>query len=128
MSRPISKHPTELELQILKILWDNGPASVRAVQEALAETRPLAYTSVMTVMNIMVRKGYLRRRKEGGSYIYYPRVTKRTTTRRMLQDLIDRAFDGAAVTAAMHLLETADINEAELKRLRELIDQKSKEP
>jgi len=128
MSRPISKHPTELELQILKILWDNGPASVRAVKEALAETRPLAYTSVMTVMNIMVRKGYLRRRKEGSSYIYYPRVTKRTTTRRMLQDLIDRAFDGAAVTAAMHLLETADINEAELKRLRELIDQKSKEP
>jgi len=127
MARPSSKHPTELELEILKILWRDGRCSVRQVREALAGTRRLAYTSVMTIMNIMVEKGYLRRRKTNGSYVYAPRITERVTTRRMLKDLIDRAFDGSAVAVMLNLIETTDIDADELAELRQLLHQKGKE-
>jgi BlaI family penicillinase repressor len=125
MGRPASKHPTELELGILKILWRDGPLPVRGVRDALAPARELAYTSVMTVMNIMVEKGYLARRKDGPSYVYRPRVSEQATTRRMLRDLVDRAFDGSAAAVMVNLLETADLDEAELKELRALLNRKA---
>ena len=127
MARPTSRHPTELELEILKILWRDGPGSVREVRDPLAETRDLAYTSVMTVMNIMTDKGYLKRAKQGSSYVYRPQINEQATLRRMLGDLVDRAFDGSAVAAVLSLLETSDIDAEELKRLRALIGRKAKE-
>ncbi len=127
MARPSSRHPTELELQILKVLWRDGPATVREVRDALAESRRLAYTSVMTVMNIMTKKKYLARAKDGGSYVYRPRITERATVRRMLGDLMDRAFDGSVAAVVLNLLETGDLDAKELKQLRELINRKAKE-
>lgn len=127
MARPASKHPTELELRILKILWGHGPAPVRFVRDELQPTRKLAYTSVMTIMNIMVDKGYLTRNKEGPSYVYHPRVSEKDTTRRMLKDLVNRAFDGSAVAVMVNLLESGDVDEAELRRIREIVDRKSGE-
>ena len=78
-------------------------------------------------MNIMTRKGYLRRKKQGASYVYRASVTQRATTRRMLRDLVERAFDGSAAAVMVNLLETADIDAAELDRLRQLIRRKAKE-
>ncbi len=66
MVRPTSKHPTVLELEILKILWRAQPLTGRQLRDALAEFRELAYTSVMTILGIMVDKGYVRRKKQGG--------------------------------------------------------------
>jgi predicted transcriptional regulator len=134
MARPASNHPTDLELEILKVLWRDGPHPVRHVRDALAAATPprdLAYTSVMTVMNIMADKGYLRRAKDsdtgGGSFIYHPTISQRSTTGRMLKDLVDRAFNGSAAAAALNLLKASDVNDAELKQLRELIREKSKQ-
>ncbi len=127
MARPASKYPTELELEILKVLWRDGPLTVRGVRDALAGFRDLAYTSVMTIMTIMTKKGYLRRTKTEGGYIYRPRIKEQSTTRRMLRDLMDRAFDGSAAALMLNLLETADIDPDELKRLRDLINKKSQE-
>ena len=138
MARPASHHPTELELEILKVLWRDGPRPVRHVRDALAAASPprdLAYTSVMTVMNIMAEKGYLRRTKDDaasgggatGSFTYHPTVTQNSTTARMLKDLVDRAFNGSAAAAALNLLKASDVNDAELKELRELIRAKSKQ-
>lgn len=127
MAREASTHPTELELEILKVLWDTGPAPVRAVRDALAERRALAYTSVMTVMNIMADKGYLRRTKSGNSYIYRPVLNREKTMNRMLGDLVDRLFEGSAASAAVQLLETSDLDDAELKALRALIRRKTRE-
>jgi len=126
MARPASKHPTELELEILKILWREGPSPGRTVRDALVGFRDLAYTSVMTILNIMVDKGYLRRRKRGGRYRYEARVTQEATTRRMLKDIVERAFDGSAATVMLKLLETADIEDDELVRLRELVTRRLK--
>ena len=127
MARRPSRHPTELELEILKISWRQGPATVRQVRDQLNKLRPLAYTSVMTVMNIMVKKGYLQRSKQGVSYVYRSRISRQTSTRRMLSDLVDRVFDGSASAVMLNLLETADIDQSDLQELHELINRKAKE-
>ena len=125
MARPTSKHPTELELEILKILWREGPFTGRQVRDALVEFRDLAYTSVMTIMGIMEDKGYVRRKKHGSSYVYSARIKEKATTRRMLLDLVERAYDGSVTSAVVNLLETSDIQLEELEQLRELIRQKT---
>jgi len=127
MARRPSRHPTELELEILKISWRQGPATVRQVRDQLNKLRPLAYTSVMTVMNIMVKKGYLQRSKQGVSYVYRSRISRQTSTRRMLSDLVDRVFDGSASAVMLNLLETADIDQSDLQELHELINRRAKE-
>lgn len=127
MARPASRHPTELELEILKILWREGPLSAGRVRDLLAGFRDLTYTSVITIMNIMVRKRYLQRRKADVGYTYRARITQVSTTRGMLRDLVDRAFEGSAATLMLNLLESSEIDPAELKQLRELIDRKAKE-
>jgi BlaI family transcriptional regulator, penicillinase repressor len=127
MARTSSKHPTELEWEILRILWRDGPSPVREVQASLEEFRSLAYTSVMTIMNIMTKKGYLRREKQGASYVYYPLIKWKSTAHDMVEDLVARVFDGSPSALMLHLLETRDLDESELKQLRALIQRKAKE-
>ena len=127
MARRTSKYPTELELEILKILWRDGEATVRQVKKQLSSFRELAYTSVMTMMTIMTEKGYLKRSKKDNYYIYEPQITEQDTTRGMLADVVDRLFDGSATAAMVNLLETGDIDKAELAILRKLITRKGKE-
>lgn len=121
MTRPASKHPTDLELEILKIVWREPHVPVRHVRDALAGGRDLAYTSVMTIMNIMVDKGYLNRVKDGNGYVYEPAVSRESTTKRMLRDTVNRLFDGSVSAAVVHLLDEGELNDAELKELRKLV-------
>ena len=122
MTRPASRYPTELELEILKILWRHDGATVREVRDALAAKRDLAYTSVMTTMGIMRDKKYVARRRKGNGYVYRPRITRDWTAQQMLADVVDRLFEGSASAAMVHLLESNEIDEAELSRLRAVID------
>jgi predicted transcriptional regulator len=116
-----------LELAILKILWRDGPRSVRQVRDALVEFRDLAYTSVMTILGIMNRKGYVRRSKSGGSFVYRAVLTEQAAGRGMLRDIVDRVFDGSAVAVMQHLIETGDLDADELAQVRQLINRKAKE-
>ena len=127
MARRTSKYPTELELEILKILWRDEEATVRQVKKQLSSFRELAYTSVMTMMTIMTEKGYLTRNKKDNYYIYKPKITEQETTQGMLSDIVERLFDGSATAAMVNLLETGDIDKAELAKLRQLITRKGKE-
>lgn len=128
MPRPRSEHPTELELQILKVLWERHPQTVRDVRQALAEGgRPLAHTSVITTLNVMVRKNYLSRSMQGKACLFEPCVSRDTATRRMLDDLVQRVFDGSARTVMLNLFDAADLDADDLKELRRLINQKAKE-
>ena len=128
MARPASRYPTELELEILKIIWGNGSCTVRDVRDRLEEDgRELAYTSVMTIMTIMTRKGYLERSKAGTCYMYSPLLRRESATRGMLGDLVERLFNGSAAAAMQHLLETGDIDDSELEELKEYIEQKTSE-
>ena len=130
MARPVSKHPTELELEILKILWDQGPLPTRDVRQALSEGdagRDLAHTSVVTILNIMVKKKYLRRTKSGAAYTFYPLIQREDVSQNMLDDLVDRVFDGSATHLMLNLLERTNLDASEIGRLRKLINRKAKE-
>lgn len=128
MARPASRHPTELELLILKVLWRQSPMLARDVQVALAEEgRELAKTSVITTLNTMVEKRYLRRQKRRNSFLFYPRVKAATVSERVLSDVVDRVFDGSTSAMLLKLFDVRDIDSAELKELRRIIDEKLKD-
>src|SRR4051794_2490513 len=119
MARPISEHPTALELAILKVLWQKSPQTVEHVRDALAGGgRELAYSSVITMLNIMVRKKYLRRTKRGRAFEYEPLVEGQAVNRGMLSDLVSRVFDGSTSAVLLELLETSDISGDELAEIR----------
>jgi predicted transcriptional regulator len=116
-----------LELQILKLLWSRSPLRAREVQAALAESgRDLAKTSVITTLNTMVGKKYLTRRRQGHMFLFSPRITEATVSRLVLDDVVDRVFDGSASTVLLKLFEAKSIDAEELKELRRLIDRKLK--
>ncbi len=128
MARPASEHPTELELSILKLLWQKAPQLVEEVRESLAAAgRELTYSSVITIMNIMVRKKYLKRTKKGRAFEFTPLLEEDRVGRSMLQDLMTRVFDGSATSLMLQLLETGDIDSAELAAIRQVINRKAKE-
>jgi predicted transcriptional regulator len=129
MARSESQHPTELELDILKILWEDSPLPVRAVRARLETEagRTLAHSTVITMLNIMHRKGFLRRRKQGKSFFFSPKVDKENVAGRMTTELLRRLFDGSLSAMMLNLLETADVDTEELTELRKLIARKAKE-
>jgi BlaI family transcriptional regulator, penicillinase repressor len=128
MARPKSGFPTELELQILKILWDRSPLAVRDVRESLAATgRNLAHTSVITTLNVMVGKKYLRRSMQGKACLFEPRISREEASGRMLGDVVNRVFDGSAKAVMLSLFDSTDLDAGDLKELRKLINQKAKE-
>lgn len=128
MARPASEHPTELELSILKVLWQEAPKTVDDVREALAVAgRALTHSTVITIMNIMVRKGYLQRAKKGRAFEFTPVLQEDSVGQSMVQDLLSRVFDGSAHSLVLQLLETADVDSTELRAIRQLINRKVKE-
>lgn len=127
MARPVSKYPTELELQILKVLWQQSPLLARDVQAALAsDGRDLAKTSIITTLNTMVVKQYLTRSKQGNMYLFTPRITESEVGHRVLGDVVDRVFDGSTSAVLLKLFDVKDVDADELKELRRIIDRKLK--
>jgi len=129
MARSGSNHPTELELEILKILWDTSPLPVRDVRTRLAAqaSRTLSHSSVITMLNIMVRKGYLRRKKEGKAFFFTPKVEKESVAGGIMGDLLSRVFGGSPSAMVLNLIETADLDADEMAELHRLIGRKAKE-
>ncbi|MBC8357138.1 MAG: BlaI/MecI/CopY family transcriptional regulator [Planctomycetes bacterium] len=128
MARPASKQPTELELLILKVLWRESPLLAREVQGVLAdEGRELAKTSVITTLNTMVDKQYLMRKKRGNSFLFSPRLNEATVSERMLNDVVDRVFDGSTSAVLLKLFDANNVDADELKELRRIINRKLKE-
>lgn len=127
MARPVSQHPTELELRVLKILWERSPLPVREVRQGLADGgRELAHTSVITTLNTMVGKKYLKRTMEANACLFAPRLSREEVSRQMLGDVVHRVFDGSAKAVVLSLFESADLKPDDLAELRKLINQKAK--
>ncbi|TWT90395.1 Methicillin resistance regulatory protein MecI [Pseudobythopirellula maris] len=129
MARSESEHPTELELEILKVLWNESPLPVREIRSRLADQagRELAHSSVVTMLGIMHRKGYVRRRKEGKAFLFTPKEKRELVTGRMMSDLVSKVFDGSPAALVLNLLESTDVDAGELAELRALIARKTKE-
>lgn len=122
MPRPKLPHPTPGELEVLQILWDAGPATVRDVLDVLeASNRGRAYTSVMSLLNVMADKGLVKRTPQGRAFLYAPVMKKDAALGRMVRDLCRRAFEGSASTLVTRLLDETNPSDAELKAIRDAI-------
>ncbi len=129
-SKERNPRPTELELLMLKVLWETSPLTARQIREALAvQGRELAHTSVITTLQKMVDKKQLKQLDpvEGKAYRFAPRVSEGKVSRNMLGDLVDRVFDGSPEAVMLSLIDTADLDAETLKRLRKAFNEKLKE-
>jgi len=95
MARSTRTVPPPLELLCLRALWSLGEGSVKAVQAIVAQSRPLAYTTIMTVMDRLVRKGMLQRHKAGRAFVYVPQASLEAMRHAAVQELVDGYFDGS---------------------------------
>src|SRR5881397_3035590 len=112
---------TTQELAIMKVVWRLGTATVRDVYEELLETRHIAYTTVMTMMNILETKGYLKKEKAERAYRYRPAKPERTVISSMVREFVNRVFDGAPRPLLLHLVKDDRLTDAERKELSRLI-------
>ena len=115
--RPEKSDLTRLELKIMQVIWKRGSSTVSDVQEALKPA--LAYTTVQTMLNILERKGKLRRELEGRAYVYSARVTEEKAVGQSLRDVIDRMFGGSSEELVMSLLKSRQIDARRLAKLSE---------
>ncbi len=125
-----AENPTDLELLILKVLWQQSPLTAGEIRKALAERRrKLAHTSVITMLQRMVDKGQLDQLdpQGGKAFRFVPLVSEANVSGRMLGDLIDRVFDGSAEAVMLSLFDVSDLDGDSLKRLRRAFNQKLRE-
>lgn len=125
--KEISRHlpkPTEVELELLRVLWSKGSASVRELHEVVSAQRPLGYTSVLKTLQIMTEKGLVERTEAGKAHIYHAAATQEETQSQLLRDLSERLFSGSAAQLAMHALSMQPASEEELEEIRKIIRQK----
>lgn len=117
----------DLQLAIMQVLWRKGEATVRRVQEAIRAERPLALTTVATMLTKMENKGLVEHRAEGRRYVYRPLVSERQVRRSMVRRLTDGLFAGDALAVVSHLLSERDIPAGELARLKRMIEERQRE-
>lgn len=123
---PKSNKPSNLELQVLSVLWEKGESTVRDVLAALPDGKQRAYTTVLTVMQNMEKKGLVARSKNGAAHVYRPTESQRQTLKPMMQSLLQNVFGGSVSTVMQHLLEESEVSDDELIEIRRLIDQRKK--
>ena len=120
------KHPrpTDGELEILRVLWRNGPSTVRDVHGILSTSKPgTGYTTVLKLMQIMADKGLVSRDEKNKAHVYSPRMKEDQTQRQMVGDLLDRVFGGSAARLVMQALATKKANPEELAEIRTMLDE-----
>ena len=114
------------ELQIMNVVWDRGRVTVRDVYEALRERRQIAYTTVMTMMNILDQKGFLKRTPgEHRAFVYEPARSRQSVMRAMVNEFLDRVFGGSANPLMLHLIEDKHLTEKDLDELRRVMRKKA---
>lgn len=124
MARRKSPTLTEVELELMDVLWDRGQATVADIVEALPEAR-LAYSSVLTMMRILEQKGYVEHVKEGRAFIYRPLVDRQQAQKSVIGYLLKRFFNNSPELLVVNLLEHDDVGPAEMERLKQMIEKSS---
>src|SRR3954468_24358030 len=122
MARPPSRQPTDGEMEILNVLWDRGPSELGAICAALRSERPLATTTVATMLKVMLDKGLVARSEGKRGFVWNARLTRRTAQRGLVSKLLDRAFDGSAGLLVSHLIDEGQLSERERKEILALLE------
>lgn len=114
--------PTPTELDILRVLWERGPSTVREVHEVLARSKPIGYTTVLKLLQIMTEKDMVSRNEESRAHVYEPRVPAEKTKRHLVNDLLQRAFAGSASQLMLHALDGKKTSREEIQEIRRVLD------
>lgn len=117
---------TPLELEIMKVLWETGPANVQSVQARLAG-RELAYTTVQTMLNVLHRKGKVKRRLKDRAYIYRPVFSRQKAVTQAVGEMLDRFFGGSADSLVLNLVETRHLTPERLAQIQKLVERPGEE-
>ncbi len=123
MTKPKRPRPTDAELEILRVLWQRGPSTVRHVQEELSRSRESGYTTVLKLLQIMIDKGLVLRDESQRSHVYRARHKQEQTQRQLVSDLLSRAFGGSADQLVMQALRAKKVSGEELAEIRKLLDE-----
>lgn len=115
--------PTDAELSILSVLWARGPSTVREVVDALSERQPTGYTTVLKLLQIMTQKELVKRDESQKSHVYRAAATADRTQKKLLGDLVDRAFGGSTQALVMRALSVKPTSKEELAAIRGLLDE-----
>src|SRR5881296_3288734 len=124
MAKPKTYRLGDLQLRIMRILWNNSEATVGVVHEELGGTSRFAYTTIATMLRKMEARGLVAHRDEGRSFIYRAKVAEEAVSRSMANDLLDKLFEGSLTQAVNHLLSTREVSKEELRELERLIAQR----
>ena len=121
-----SKKPvlTSQELEIMKLVWSSGSLTVRDVYETLLKRRKIAYTTVMTMMNILEQKGHLKKTQKDRAYVYHATKPQKQVIRGMVREFVDRVFNGSAEPLLLHLVEDRRLSEQDLEEIRRMLREK----
>ena len=122
MKRP---RPSELELQILSVLWEQGPLPIRAIRQALPDGKLRAYTTVLTLTQILEKKGFVGHTVEGQAHVYHPLVTRRQVLRPLMRELLRNVFGGRPADVVQCLLDSSRLDEDELAQIRQALQSAS---
>ena len=125
MTQRKTERLTPLELEIMHVLWDTGPANVQTVQQKLE--RELAYTTVQTMLNILHRKGKVKRTLKDRAYFYKPAVSRSQVVRHAVSDLVEHLFGGSVESLVMSLVETKHLTPQKLARIHQLLAEPEEE-
>ena len=118
--------PTASELEILNVLWKNGPSTVKVVHNALSETKGVGYTTTLKIMQNMHEKGFLSRKPEGRSHIYHAAYEQEETRGRLLDRFLESTFSGSASSLVVQLLGNKKTSQKELDEIKRIIDEMDK--
>jgi predicted transcriptional regulator len=128
MTNPGPGKPTPTELDILRILWERGPSTVRDVHEVLSRSRPIGYTGVLKFLQIMTAKGSVRRDEAARAHVYEACQPEAKTKGDLVGDLIQRAFGGSASQLVMHALSGKRASQDEIDEIRRILDEHERKP
>ena len=123
---PEPPRPTDHELELLTVLWDLGPSTVREVHEAVSRRRQTQYTTVLKFLQIMAEKGLVRRDETQRAHVYEATLSREATQRQLAGDLLQRAFGGSAKSLVMGALSARKASRQELAEIRKLLDEYEK--
>ena len=121
--RPKNNTLTPQELEIMKLVWQRGAATVRDVYEVLLERRKIAYTTVMTMMKILETKAYLKKRRQDRAFIYRLAHPKNQVIGGMIREFIDRVFIGSAEPLLVHLVKSRHLSEKDLQKIARMVEE-----
>jgi predicted transcriptional regulator len=127
MTEQRKPNPTPAELELLQLLWQSGPATVRQIHERLAVDKAVGYTTVLKMLQIMTEKGLVRRAEEARAHVYEAAQSEFQAERQIVGDLLDRVFSGAAERLVMHALSDRKASAEELAEIRRLLDRLEEE-